>query len=115
MKYNCDLVRNQRKPVILCSENGILHTYLKTARYETLDTVETKNNIMKNNLYIGFNPYYLSDVFGMVDTDYPLCNGKNSKSPLFIYGKEYSFLVLPVNIGLEEENMKKCMNRSRAA
>ncbi len=108
MKYNCDLLKGDKNPVVLHSENGKLYAYLKTFRYETLDTVETKDNNMDGNLYIGFNPNYLVNVFSIIDTDSPLCEGKNNKSPLFIYGNEYSFLVLPVNINNEiEEEMKQ--------
>lgn len=115
MKYDCDLVKDMKKPVILHSEDGKLYTYLKTIRYEAFDNVETDENVMSNDLYIGFNPHYLADVFSMIDIDKPVCRGKNNKSPLFIDGEEYSFLVLPVNIGDEVENMKECINRDRVA
>lgn len=115
MKYNCDLLHGDRKPVVLHSENGTLYAYLKTYKYETLDTIEVKNNNMEEEFYIGFNPSYLVDVFSIVDTDYPVCEGKSNKSPLFVYGNEYSFLILPVNIGNEVEDMKQSINRSRVA
>lgn len=115
MKYDCDLVKDLKKPVVLHSEDGKLYTYLKTIRYEAFDNVETEGNTMDNDLYIGFNPHYLADAFSMVDTDNPVCRGKNNKSPLFIDGNEYKFLVLPVNIGEEVENMKECINRDRVA
>lgn len=115
MKYDCDLVKDLKKPVVLHSEDGKLYTYLKTIRYEAFDNVETEGNTMDNNLYIGFNPHYLADAFSMVDTDNPVCRGKNNKSPLFIDGNEYKFLVLPVNISEEVKNMKECINRDRVA
>lgn len=115
MKYDCDLIKDLKKPVVLHSEDGKLYTYLKTIRYEAFDNVETEGNTMNNDLYIGFNPHYLADVFSMVDTDNPVCRGKNNKSPLFIDGNEYKFLVWPVNIGEEIENMKECINRDRVA
>lgn len=115
MKYDCDLVKDSKKPVVLHSENGKLYTYLKTIRYEAFDNVETEENTMDNNLYIGFNPHYLVDVFSMVDTDNPVCRGKNNRSPLFIDGNEYKFLVLPVHVEEDVENMKECINRSRVA
>lgn len=115
MKYDCDLVKDMKKPVILHSENGKLYTYLKTIKYEAFDNVETDKNTMGNDLYIGFNPHYLADVFSMIDIDKPVCRGRDNKSPLFIDGKEYNFLVLPVHIGEEIENMKECINRDRVA
>ena len=39
------------------------------------------------------------DAFSIIDCDNPVCRGKNNKSPMFIDGNEYSFLILPVNIG----------------
>lgn len=115
MKYNGDLLKADRKPVVLHSQNGNLYAYLKTFRYETLDIVETKENNMKEDFFIGFNPHYLVDAFSIIDTDSPICEGRNNKSPLFIYGNEYSFLVLPVNINSEAEDMKHSISRSRAA
>ncbi len=116
MKYDCDLVKDLKKPVVLHSEDGKLYTYLKTIKYEAFDNVETDKNAMDNDLYIGFNPHYLADAFSMIDTNRPVCRGKNNKSPLFIDGNEYSFLVLPVNImGDEIENMKDYINRDRVA
>lgn len=113
MKYNCDLLGGDIKPVVLHSENGKLYAYLRTSKYETLDTVETKDNNMDGNLYIGFNPHYLMDVFSIVDIDNPICEGKNNKSPLFIYGNEYSFLVLPMYLNNETEDMKQSISRSK--
>ena len=99
MKYNCDMVKQEQKPVIFHSENGKLYSYMVTSRYETFDELETKDNMMDDELYIGFNPYYIADAFSIIDCDNPVCRGKNNKSPMFIDGNEYSFLILPVNIG----------------
>lgn len=98
MKYNCDMVKQELKPVVFHSEDGKLYSYMVTSRYETFDELKTSNNTMKNNLYIGFNPHFLADAFSIIDTDKPVCRGRNNKSPMFIDGNEYSFLVLPVNI-----------------
>lgn len=99
MKYNCDMVKQEQKPVIFHSENGKLYSYMVTSRYETFDELETKDNMMDDNLYIGFNPYYIADAFSIIDCDNPVCRGKNNKCPMFIDGNEYSFIILPVNIG----------------
>lgn len=107
MKYDCDLIKNIKKPIILHSENGILYTYLKTEQYEVSDVIKTMDNKMDNNLYIGFNPFYLVNAFNIVDTDKPFCCGKNSLSPLFIKGNEYKFLILPVNIKDSISKIKK--------
>ena len=99
MKYNCDMVKQEQKPVIFHSENGKLYSYMATSIYETFDELETKDNMMDNDLYIAFNPNYIADAFSIIDCDNPICRGKNNKSPMFIDGNEYSFLILPVNIG----------------
>ena len=101
MKYDADLaktVKDNKIPVILHSENRTLYSYIATAKYESFDELETKENRMKNDLYIGFNPQYLADVFSIVDSDEPVCAGSGAKSPMIIYGNEYSFLVLSVNL-----------------
>ena len=99
MKYNCDMVKQEQKPVIFHSENGKLYSYMATSRYETFDELETKDNMMDDELYIGFNPYYIADAFSIIDCDNPICRGKDNKSPMFIDGNEYNFIILPVNIG----------------
>ena len=84
-----------------------MYTYLKTEQYEVSDVIKTMDNKMDNNLYIGFNPFYLVNAFNIVDTDKPFCCGKNSLSPLFIKGNEYKFLILPVNIKDSISKIKK--------
>lgn len=99
MKYDADLAKatkGDKVPVILHSENGTLYSYIATTKYESFDELETKENGMKNDLYIGFRPQFLTDVFSIVDSDEPVCVGSTAKSPMIIYGNEYSFLVLPV-------------------
>ena len=117
MKYNCDMVKQELKPVVFHSEDGKLYSYMATSRYETFDELETSNNTMENNLYIGFNPHFLADAFNIIDTDKPVCRGKNNKSPMFIDGNEYSFLVLPVNIMNQniEDKIRENIARDRVA
>lgn len=115
MKYNCDMVKQEKKPVVFHSEDGKLYSYMATSRYETFDELETSDNTMENNLYIGFNPHFLADAFSIIDTDKPLCRGKNNKSPMFIDGNEYSFLVLPVNIMNQNIEEKIKVNIDRVA
>lgn len=105
MKYNCDLEKGELKPVVLYSENGNLYTYMITSRYETFDEVEVKDIVMDDSLYIAFNPQFIADAFNIVDCDNPICRGTNNKAPMFIDGNEYSFVVLPVNLG--NDNIKE--------
>lgn len=105
MKYDADLTKDIKIPVVLHSENGRLYSYIKTERYEAFDSFDTKENTMSNDLYIGFNPRYLADVFSIVDTDEPTCTGSKDICPLIIKGNEYSFLLLPVNIRINKDEI----------
>ena len=102
MKYDAELAKMDcvnKKPVVFHSANGKLYSYIHTEKYEAFDELETFENNMSDSLYIGFNSRYLADVFSIVDSDKPVCFGYNAKYPLVINGNEYSFLLLPVNIG----------------
>lgn len=94
-----------------------IYSYIRTAKYEAFEEVETTENNMDEKLYIGFNPQLLADVFNIVDSENPVCIGTNAKAPMIITGNEYSFLVLPVNIVKEDysEKFKEHINRSKAA
>lgn len=102
MKYNDDLIKTSkcdRGYVIMHTENNIMYSYINTGKYEALDELEVKENTMNDELYIGYNPKFLVDVFNIIDSDEPVCIGKDRVSPLIITGNEYSFLILPVSIG----------------
>lgn len=105
MKYDADLTKDIKIPVVLHSENGRLYSYIKTERYEAFDSFDTKENTMSNDFYIGFNPRYLTDVFSIVDADEPICTGNKDVCPLIIKGNEYSFLLLPVNIRINKDEI----------
>nr|DAJ75506.1 MAG TPA: beta clamp protein [Bacteriophage sp.] len=118
MKYDLDLIKTageDRKPIVFHSKNGNLCTYAYTRKYEAFDELETSENNMKDDLYIGFNPRFLVDVFEIVDSDNPICLGTNPKAPMMIYGSEYSFLVLPINIAVEDKANIKRKFESEAA
>lgn len=115
MQYNQDLRKNEyNKPVVLHGENGKLFSYIRTERYEAFDELAADDVIMSDDLYIGFNPQFFVDAFKIIDSDSPVCRGYNSKSPMFVTGEEYSFVILPVNISNSnaEENMSKHINRA---
>lgn len=120
MKYNADLVKmdgDDKIPVVLHSENGKLYSYVDTKKHEVFDEIDIKENDMSRDLYIGFDSKFLSDAFGIIDSDSPVCVGGGAKSPMIINGNEYSFLVLPVNIVGENYNEKieKHINRGKVA
>ena len=120
MKYDTDLVKTDnadKKPVVLHGDNGNLYSYINTINYEAFDELETKEVKMKDDFYIAFNPQFLADAFNIVDSENPVCIGSGEKSPMLITGKEYSFLVLPVNINGKDYSMKfsEHINRNRVA
>ena len=109
MKYNDDLIKTSkcdRGYVIMHTENNTMYSYINTGKYEALDELEVKENTMNDELYIGYNPKFLVDVFNIIDSDEPVCIGKDRVSPLIITGNEYSFLLLPVNVNNSSSLMK---------
>lgn len=101
MTYDVSLLKGtceNRKPVVFHTENGKLYAYMITERYEVLDELNTKVNTMNDNMYIGFNPKYLEDIFKVVDCENPVCSGVNPKTGMMIKGNEYVFYVLPINL-----------------
>lgn len=101
MKYNADMVKEEKKPTIFHSENGKLYTYLQTYRYQAFDEIETKNLVMDENLFIGFNSHYLVDALSVIDSENPVFRGSKRNAPMYIDGNEYNFLILPINIAGE--------------
>lgn len=98
VKYNADIIKQEKVPMVFHSENGHLYSILKSSKYETFDEITTENNTMGNELIIGFNPLYMLDVLSVVDLENPVFNFDNNKSPVIIDGNEYKFLVLPIKI-----------------
>lgn len=117
MKYNYDMgcrgaERYCSRPVVLHAKDGKLYSYAQTLKYDLFDELETKDVVMDDNFFIGFNPTYLIDAFSIVDVDGPVCYGTNNNSPLFVEGKEYRFAVLPMITGDEIiENMKNFVQK----
>ena len=101
MKYNADMVKEEKEPTIFHSENGKLYTYLQTSRYQTFDEIETKNLVMDEDLFVGFNSHYLVDVLSVIDSENPVFRGSKRNAPMYIDGNEYNFLILPINIAGE--------------
>lgn len=114
MKYNADMVKEEKEPTIFHSENGKLYTYLQTSRYQTFDEIETKNLVMDEDLFVGFNSHYLVDVLSVIDSENPVFRGSKRNAPMYIDGNEYNFLILPINIAGENYiiNFRTQLDRS---
>lgn len=115
MKYNADMVKEEKKPTIFHSENGKLYTYLQTSRYQTFDEIETKNLVMDEDLFIGFNSHYLVDALSVIDSENPVFRGSKRNAPMYIDGNEYNFLILPINIAEESYIINYRTQLDRAA
>lgn len=98
MKYNADMVKQEKCATIFHSENGKLYSFLRTSRYETFDEIETENLVMNEELFIGFNSHYIVDALSIIDTGNPVFRGSKRNTPMYIDGNEYNFLILPVNV-----------------
>lgn len=111
MKYYCDVAGKDREPVLFHNHNGELCTYMKTNKYELFESIEVDDFYMHDDEYVGFNPHFILDAFNTVDSDEPLCEGLGRKTPLFIYGEEYSFMMLPVHINDRVPCMENFINK----
>lgn len=118
MKYDADLLKESKLPVMFHAENGNLYSYARTTKYEAFDEIEVKEKPIKD-FYIGFNPSFLVDVMSIVDSEYPIFYGTKEVCPWIIKGDTYSFLILPVNIKDEklksEEKIAKYITMSKTA
>ena len=117
MKYNADMVKQEKHPTIFHTENGKLYSFLRTSRYETFDEIETENITMSNDLFIGFNSHYLVDILSVIDSENPTFRGSKRNTPMFIDGNEYRFLILPVSVGFNNgykdiESFRKQLDRA---
>lgn len=117
MKYNADMVKQEKHPTIFHTENGKLYSFLRTSRYETFDEIETENIKMSNDLFIGFNSHYLVDILSVIDSENPTFRGSKRKAPMFIDGNEYSCLILPIDMGFNNgykdiESFRKQLDRA---
>ena len=118
MKYDADLLKGSKLPVMFHAENGNLYSYTSTMRYEAFDEIEVKEKPEKD-FSIGFNPNFLVDVMSIVDSEYPVFYGTKEVCPWIIKGDTYSFLILPVHIKdvklAAEEKIAKYIAMSKTA
>lgn len=116
MQYNHSLAGQEKLRTILHAENGKLFSYLSTSKYEIFDELKSENNNMNEELYIGFNHCLIMDALNIIDTDNPVFMVNNAKSPMFIKGNEYSFILLPALISDEYcKKMKTYMREHNIA
>ena len=115
VKYYADnvIAKTDRKPIIFKIENKTLTSYARNTRFEVSDCMDIENHLGED-LTIGFNPYFWIDVLKVSDSDTVLIGGNNCKAPFFINAKEYSFVILPVNLNSEIDAMEKYLAKIAA-
>lgn len=104
-KYNKDLriSKEDNKPMVLKCKNNTLYSYMRTSRYETLDTVETKDFNVKEGFTIAFDPAYIFEGLNIMEKEDVKIELKNSKAPALVTCEEYQYLLLPVNLSVAGE------------
>ena len=105
-KYNKDLriSKEDNKPMVLKCKNNTLYSYMRTSRYETLDTVETKDFNVKEGFTIAFNPAYMFEGLNIMEKEDAKIELKNSKAPALVTCGEYQYLLLPVSLNVAGES-----------
>lgn len=101
-KYNKDLriSKEDNKPMVLKCKNNTLYSYMRTSRYETFDTVETKDFNVKEGFTIAFNPSYMFEGLNIMEKEDAKIELKHSKAPALVTCGEYQYLLLPVNLNV---------------
>lgn len=100
-KYNKDLANNskeEKKPMVLKYLNNNLYSYMKTSRYETLDTVETKEINIQDGFTISLNPQFLYDGLNIMEEENVKMEFNTSIHPVLMTCEEYKYLLLPVSL-----------------
>ena len=116
-KYNCDLRKigkSEKVPMFLYSTGNDIATYFNNNKIESVDRLTTKSAEVKKDFFIAVNPIFIKDAMNIIDSETALCTMTNEKAPIMIYGKEYSFLILPVNPTQHSEivnNMKEYLQK----
>lgn len=115
MQYNSSLAGQEQIPTIFHAENGKLFSYMSTSKYEIFDELKSDNCNMDKELYIGFNHSFIVDVLNVIDSDNPVFMVNNAKTPMFIKGNEYSFILLPIRNDKHCEKMRTYMREHNIA
>lgn len=104
-KYNKDLriSKKDNKPMVLKCKNNTLYSYMRTSRYETLDTVETKDFNVKEGFTIAFNPACMFEGLNIMEKEDAKIELKHSKAPALVTCEEYQYLLFPVNLSVAGE------------
>lgn len=87
----------EKVPVIYNIDKECLKMEQKTSEYELEDKIEV-NNFCGDNLRIGFNPNFVSEVLEVVDTENITLNFESELKPVTIVAGDEKYLILPLRI-----------------
>lgn len=114
-KYNCELMKAEKSdkaPMFFYSTGHEIVTYFNNGKIESVDQLSTKNTEVEQEFSIAVNPEFIKEAMNIIDCETALCTMTNAKAPVMIYGKEYSFLILPVNAKTELiDDMKRYLQK----
>lgn len=98
-EYSKVVKADEKKPMIICNENGKIATGIAVSDYRTSDIIESVHPEygMDAEWYSGFNPRFIVDACAMFDDEAKMCGNYSSRNPIMIIGETYECLILPVN------------------
>lgn len=116
-QYNVDLLKNSdnKLPMLFYGKENTLQTYFKTEKFETIDKINAENLSIDKELLIAFNPKYITEALKLADTEQVRIELYTNLAPMMMYADKYSFLVLPVRIPENMNNIVEKLEQNRAA
>lgn len=108
--YNNDLSKNTRNliPTIFYINDTDVYTYMQVGKITSFDRMKNAKVDYPCNLLIAFNNRFLIDLCNSVKSDRITLQFANSKSPAITEDNDYTFVVLPINLGnpdIKESNI----------
>ena len=98
--------------MVICFDENDTYSYMNNGKEESFDEFSmTENKAVKSGFMIGFNPSYLVDMCSSIDMDDLKLGFINAKSPMMVYGNEYTILILPVMIKNGESTVKESISK----
>ena len=103
MKYNGGLLKGTHKPNILYINGNTIKSFAQCAKYEILDELEGE---AEGEIMIGFNPLFMLDALNCVEAEEVEIYGNRYIDPLNVKADDYRFVILPINVNVDSENIK---------
>lgn len=111
-KYNVGLMTDNKEPMVIYFDENDTYSYMNNGKEESFDEFSMmENKAVKSGFMIGFNPSYPVDMCNSIDMDDLKLGFINAKSPMMVYGNEYTILLLPVMINNGESTVKESINK----